>query len=65
MRQILIVGSLPLSPSALSPRAKDIYDRVCKFIKEEVAPIEGDVVKWAFDPQNKWKIPPILEEKKV
>ena len=62
---MLFTGMLPLSVSALSPRAQDYYKRVVEFIKEEITTREKDFFDFAMDHNNKWKINPLLEELKV
>jgi acyl-CoA dehydrogenase family protein 10 len=59
-----IPGALPMSPSALSPRAYDLYQRVRKFIEDKVVPAEEEIHKLGLDPKLKWTIHPKLEELK-
>jgi len=60
-----IKGSLPMSVSALSPRAQDLYKRVVAFIKEKIEPMEHEFVARAMDPATKWSPHPKLEELKA
>ena len=62
---ILLAGSLPLSVSALSPRAQDIYNKAKKFIEEEISPVEAEIFLFTQNPANKWKVHPKIEEIKV
>ena len=54
-----------MSASALSPRARDIYNRVVKFIKEKIEPFELEYHARSQDPEKMWTIHPKLEELKV
>lgn len=55
---------LPLSPDALSPRARDLYYKVKKFIREEVIPVEEAILKGGR-PQNPWEPDPRIDVVKV
>lgn len=55
---------LPLSPDALSPRARDLYYKVKKFIREEVKPVEEAILKGGR-PQNPWEPDPRIDVVKV
>ncbi|KAK2163982.1 hypothetical protein LSH36_71g05101 [Paralvinella palmiformis] len=59
-----IPGCLPLSVSALSPRAQDYYKKVKELICKEIIPREKEFYDFAVNPDNKWKIHPVLEELK-
>ena len=58
-------GSMPLSVSALSPKAQDIFKRLKTFIKEYILPLEPEFYEYHTDPATKWKIHPKLEALKV
>lgn len=58
-------GSLPLSVSALDPRARDIYYRVRDFIRGEILPVEADFAEYVSDPSKRWTVNPKMEELKV
>ena len=64
-RWYISAGALPMSASALSPRAYELYQRVKKFIDEKVVPHEQEIHALALDPKLKWTIHPKLEELKV
>ena len=51
--------------SALSPRAQDYYKKVKELICKEIIPREKEFYDFAVNPDNKWKIHPVLEELKV
>jgi len=53
----LISGQMAVTPEGLSPYAKDIYDRVNRFIKDEILPREPDLAK--FNKTNSWKESPL------
>lgn len=56
---------MAVSPDGLSPRAKNIYDRVKDFIEKEVKPTEKQVIDFYKEEQNRWKVCPIITELKV
>lgn len=60
-----IPGSLPMSVSALSPRAQKTFQQVREFIQAEVVPYEAEIARHASNPQTKWTIHPRLEEIKA
>ncbi len=60
-----ILGSLPLSVYALSPRVQDLHKRVKQFIDENVIPFEKDWYEYHLKPETKWTIHPHTEELKV
>lgn len=53
-----------ISPDGMSPRAKDKYDRVVKFIKEKIEPRDAELMAHAKHP-DKWVVNPLIEELKV
>lgn len=48
-----------------SAKAQDYINRVKKFIKEEIDPVEGDYLRELHSLDNKWVILPIVEELKA
>lgn len=62
---IFFTGNMAVSPDGLSPRAKNIYDRVKDFIEKEVKPTEKQVIDFYKEEQNRWKVCPIITELKV
>lgn len=48
-----------------SVKAQDYINRVKKFIKEEIDPVEGDYLRELHSLDNKWVILPIVEELKA
>ena len=58
-------GALPMSVSALEPRARDIFYRVRDFIQKEVIPLEKKFYTYATNPDTKWTVNPLMEELKV
>jgi len=60
-----IPGSLPLSVSALSPRAQDYHARVKNFIQTKIIPLEKEFFNYHTNPTTKWTIFPKMEELKA
>ncbi|VDI19812.1 acyl-CoA dehydrogenase family member 10 [Mytilus galloprovincialis] len=58
-------GSMIVSPDALPPRAKATYDKVKKFIREEIMPLEKDIDKHSLPSADMWKVPPVVEKLKA
>lgn len=58
-------SNMAVSPDGLSPRAKNIYDRVKDFIEKEVKPTEKQVIDFYKEEQNRWKVCPIITELKA
>lgn len=58
------VGMFPTIPSALPKRALDTYNRVKRFIQDEVAPLEKQLIEYAQS-DRKWTPNPIMEKLKV
>jgi acyl-CoA dehydrogenase len=50
---------------AHSERARDLLDRVDRFITERITPLEGDLVRALQDQPQPWSLPPELEEWKA
>ena len=48
-----------------SDKVKALVEKLTDFIHREVLPIEKDVEHFISDPENLWKVPPIIEELKV
>jgi acyl-CoA dehydrogenase family protein 10 len=61
----LFPGLLPLSVSALSPKAQKYYKKVKDFIQKEITPREKELFDFAMEHNNKWKINPLVEQLKV
>lgn len=62
---IFFTGNMAVSPDGLSPRAKNIYDRVKDFIEKEVKPAENQVLDFYKEEPNRWKVCPTIRELKV
>ncbi|CAG2206167.1 ACAD10 [Mytilus edulis] len=58
-------GSMIVSPDALPPRAKATYDKVKKFIREEIMPLEKDIDKHSLPSADMWKVPSVVEKLKA
>ncbi|KAI6236963.1 hypothetical protein M3Y95_00214900 [Aphelenchoides besseyi] len=57
-------GVFPVVPEAMSSKARDLYERVKKFIDEEIIPREREFVEYATGPQ-KWTQNPLTEQLKA
>ncbi|XP_064619377.1 acyl-CoA dehydrogenase family member 10-like isoform X2 [Lineus longissimus] len=57
-------GLLPVSVTALSPKAQDYHARVRKFIKDHVLPLEQEFIDHQ-DGEDRWSVPAKMEELKA
>ncbi|XP_062594298.1 acyl-CoA dehydrogenase family member 10-like isoform X4 [Saccostrea cucullata] len=53
-------NQMVVSPEGLSPRAKDLYDRVKDFIEKEVKPAEKEILEFYKPEQNHWRVCPVI-----
>lgn len=58
------LGSMPVTPDSLAPRAKSVYDKVKKFIHDEIIPLENNFGKQGESSGDIWKEPPVLDQLK-
>ena len=56
---------MPVTPDSLAPRAKSVYDKVKKFIRDEIIPLEKNLGKPVENSGDIWKESPVLDELKV
>ena len=61
---IAVYDMLPVSVSQLRPIAQDYHKRVKKFIDEHIIPLEHEIALHGQG-ENKWTVPPVIEELKV
>ncbi|KAI6189838.1 hypothetical protein M3Y97_00051900 [Aphelenchoides bicaudatus] len=57
-------GQFPVIPEAMSPKARDYYERVDTFINKEIIPREKEFLEYATGPK-KWSQNPLTEELKA
>ena len=57
-------GFFPIFPEALSGRPAQIYKEVKEFVHEKVIPNEKKIEEFYSDPENYWKVNPLIEELK-
>ena len=60
-----VLGSIPLTVSALPKWIQDIYYRVKEFIEMKVIPLEPEFDRHIADADTKWSVFPPLETLKV
>ncbi|XP_056005639.1 acyl-CoA dehydrogenase family member 10-like isoform X2 [Ostrea edulis] len=58
------VNQMTVSPKGLSPRAKNLYDKVKDFIEKEIKPAESEVMEFYRQEQNCWKVCPTVNRLK-
>lgn len=55
---------LPVEVSQLRPIAQEYHAKVKQFIQDHILPVERQIAEHGAS-ENKWEIPPIIEELKV
>jgi hypothetical protein len=57
-------GALVISPEGLSPRVRELYDRLQRFMEQRVYPIEPELQRHQAS-ADRWSPSPLIEDLKV
>lgn len=57
-------GALIISPEGLSPRVRELYDRLRRFMEQRVYPLESELQRHQAS-ADRWRPSPLIEDLKV